>query len=101
MSHSWITAASWRQEFIALRKARLASAHVLGDLPLVVLRRGLRTNPVLDQREADLAGMSTSGKLVVATKSDHQIHLDEPELVVQAIRDVVDAARRMKHLGRK
>jgi pimeloyl-ACP methyl ester carboxylesterase len=98
MSHSWITAASWRQEFIALRKARLASANVLGDLPLVVVRRGLRTDPVLNQREADLASMSTSGKLVVATKSDHQIHLDEPDLVAQAIRDVVEAARRRKQV---
>jgi len=100
MSHSWITAASWRQENMALRKFRLGSPHVLCDLPLVVLRRGLRSNPVLDQREADLASMSTSGRLVIATKSDHDIHLYEPSLVVQAIRDVVQAARKRAHGGR-
>jgi pimeloyl-ACP methyl ester carboxylesterase len=94
MSHSWITAESWREEFVALRNSRLGTPHALGDLPLIVLRRGLRSNDVLNQREADLAALSTVGKLVVATRSDHEIHLYEPELVAGAIREVVEAARR-------
>ena len=93
MSHSWITAESWREEFIALRNRRLATGHALGDLPLIVLRRGLRTNNVLDQREADLAALSSAGRLIVATRSDHDIMLYEPDLVVDGIRDVVKAAR--------
>jgi hypothetical protein len=97
MSRSWVTAASWRQENLALRKLRLGSPHVLGDLPLVVLRRGLRSNPVLEQREADLAKMSSRGRLVVATQSDHYIHLYEPDLVVKAIREVFDTVQRSAH----
>ncbi len=93
MPHSWITAESWRQEFVVLRNRRLGTPHALGDLPLIVLRRGLRTNDVLNQREADLAVLSTAGRLIVATKSDHEIHLYEPDLVAGAIRDVVNAAR--------
>jgi len=89
MSHSWITAESWRQEFVALRNRRLATTHVLGDLPLIVLRRGRRTNDVLNQREADLVALSSTGKLVIATESDHEIQLYQPDLVVQAIRDVI------------
>ncbi len=90
MSHSWITAESWRQEFVALRQLRLATSHALGDLPLIVLRRGRRTNDVLNQREADLVALSSVGKLVIATESDHEIQLYQPDLVVQAIRDVIE-----------
>ena len=89
MPHSWITAESWRQEFVALRNRRLATPHALGDLPLIVLRRGRRTNDVLNQREADLVALSSVGKLVVATESDHEIQLYQPDLVAQAIRDVI------------
>jgi pimeloyl-ACP methyl ester carboxylesterase len=93
MSHSWITAESWRQEFVALRNRRLSAPHALGDLPLIVLRRGIRTNDVLNQREADLAALSSVGRLVVAMNSDHDIYLYEPDLVAGAIRDVVNTAR--------
>ncbi len=79
MPHSWITAESWRQEFVALRQLRLATPHALGDLPLIVLRRGRRTNDVLNQREADLVALSRVGKLVIATDSDHEIQLYQPE----------------------
>ncbi|HEV2670532.1 MAG TPA: alpha/beta hydrolase [Gemmatimonadales bacterium] len=98
LSHSWITAESWKQEFIALRQRRLAEPHALGDLPLIVLRRGRRTTDVLDQREAELVALSSIGKLVVATESDHEIQLYQPDLVVQAIRDVIGASH--AHHGR-
>ena len=98
MSHSWITAESWRQEFVALRNRRLGTPHSLGDVPLIVMRRGLRTNDVLNQREADLAELSSVGRLITATNSDHDIHLYEPDLVAEAIRNVVNAARRRRSL---
>ena len=88
MSHSWITAESWRQEFTALKHLRIAGPHVLGDLPLVVLARGRRTDPVLNQREAELANMSSRGIERIAAESDHLIQLYQPDLVTQAIRDV-------------
>jgi pimeloyl-ACP methyl ester carboxylesterase len=96
MPHSWITAESWREEFVALRNRRLGTLHSLGDLPLIVMRRGLRTNAVLNQREADLAELSSAGRLIIATNSDHDIHLYQPDLVAEAIRDVVTAARRRR-----
>jgi hypothetical protein len=71
---------------------RLAEPHALGDLPLIVLRRGRRTTDVLNQREADLVALSSIGKLVVAGESDHEIQLYQPDLVVQAIRDVIGAS---------
>ena len=40
--------------------------------------------------QEDLAKRSTHGRLRVAEQSEHNIHLDQPELVIQAIRDVLD-----------
>ena len=44
--------------------------------------------------QATLATLSRSGKLVIATRSGHHIPIDEPEVVVTAIRDVLTAVRR-------
>ncbi len=93
MPHSWITAESWKEEFAVLKRLRLASPHALGDLPLIVLHRGRRSDAELNQREADLVKLSSVGVERVAPESDHHIHLYQPELVIQAIRDVVTAAR--------
>jgi pimeloyl-ACP methyl ester carboxylesterase len=91
-SQWWITAESWKEEFIALRRLRLAQPYVLGNLPLVVLHRGKRSEPALDRKEAELAKMSRVGVERVAKESNHMIHLYQPELVVQAIRDVAGKA---------
>jgi hypothetical protein len=43
---------------------------------------------------ARAVALSRIGKQVVARRSGHHIPLDEPDLVVAAIRDVIPAARR-------
>jgi len=94
--HWWITSESWKEEFVALRRLRLARPYVLGDLPLVVLHRGRRSDPTLDKREAELAKMSRVGVEQVAAESDHQIHLYQPDLVTHAIRDLIGKTHRGK-----
>ena len=79
-----------RQEFIGLRMQRLSQAHPLGTLPLVVLTNG--SNP----QKAELAALSEVGRVVVAEKSCHEIHVCTPGLVVEAIRDVINAARQRR-----
>lgn len=78
----------------------------LGDLPLVVLLHGRsdkvdpRTPPEVAARIAhglaelagEMAGLSSQGKVIVAERSGHAIHYDQPELVVAAIREVAEAA---------
>jgi len=63
-----------------------------GDLPLVALSS---SNPepsrIVDQEH--LAALSSRGRHIVARHSGHWIPLEEPELVVQAIRDVTELAR--------
>ena len=86
------------EEITALHKERLKSEHSLGDLPLIVLTRGLpeETGPNAKSLEEGhgrdheaQASMSRKGKLIVAEHSGHHIHLQEPELVVASIREVL------------
>jgi hypothetical protein len=84
--------------------AEVRATGTFGDLPLVVLSRGRvddwpagwPTEPVQrawEECQQALVGLSSRGRRVVCTRSGHNIHADEPELVVEAIRSVVDAAR--------
>jgi hypothetical protein len=43
--------------------------------------------------QTDLASRSTSGKLIIAEKSGHCINFDEPRLVIDAIRQTVEATK--------
>jgi pimeloyl-ACP methyl ester carboxylesterase len=86
----------------------LAAAKVtnLGDLPLVVLSHGQpmlmpgltdavnQANEQLwQQLQAELAGLSSRGRLVVARDSGHYIQLERPQLVIDAIAEVLTAAQ--------
>jgi pimeloyl-ACP methyl ester carboxylesterase len=78
----------------------LRGAGDLGELPLVVVTaeviedEWLATVPKLAAgAQARLAGLSSNAIHVVATGSGHFIHEDDPDVVVAAIRTVVDAAR--------
>jgi len=73
------------------------------NIPLVVLAAG-RPDPnpttrstqeakVWRDLQIDLSQRSPNGKLIVAEKSGHNIQVDQPELVTEAIRDVVAATR--------
>jgi pimeloyl-ACP methyl ester carboxylesterase len=91
-----VTAESWRQEFIALRRERLRQEHPLGSLPLIVLGRKQSDWETRRRHLAELKALSSAGKLTIAEDSGHEIHLYRPELVVQAIREVVTTARDKK-----
>jgi pimeloyl-ACP methyl ester carboxylesterase len=89
------------EELASLRTERTKKPYMLGEMPLIVLTRGLSEKDGPDseafaaehrQEHADLALMSRKGKLLVATRSGHHVQLDEPELVVKAVREVVSAA---------
>jgi uncharacterized RDD family membrane protein YckC/pimeloyl-ACP methyl ester carboxylesterase len=71
-----------------LLEASRASERPLGDLPIVVLSRGLNSSP--DQRalHAALASQSSRGRHQVIDGSYHEIHLSHPSAVVAAIQEV-------------
>jgi pimeloyl-ACP methyl ester carboxylesterase len=64
-----------------------------GDIPIVVLS-GERRDPRWIALDAALAHGSTHGRHVVSPRSGHWVHLDDPDLVVGAVRDVVTDVRR-------
>jgi pimeloyl-ACP methyl ester carboxylesterase len=71
--------------------AQAAAVSSLGDLPLVVLSGEHHVAPYTDWQR-DLAQLSSRGRHVIASDSGHWIHLDHPELVTGAIREVVAAS---------
>jgi hypothetical protein len=91
-----VAAQSWRQEFTALRRERLGQEHPLGSLPLIALGRKQSDWETRQRHLAELKALSSAGKLVIAKDSGHEIHLYRPDLVVEAIREVVTAARGKK-----
>jgi pimeloyl-ACP methyl ester carboxylesterase len=93
LPNSLVVAESWRQEFTALRRQRLATAHPLGALPLSVLERSEGADEAFHSKQVQLAGLSSAGVLIKAEKSGHMIHLYRPDLVVQAIQSVIAACR--------
>jgi len=53
-----------------------------------------RTMAVWAELQAELVALSSSAQQVIAEGAGHFIHIDQPELVINAIREVVEAARR-------
>lgn len=91
------------EELAALRADRATREYPLGDMPLVVITRGISEEEGPDGRafeeertkdHAAIAALSRSGKQMIAAKSGHHVQLDEPDLVVAAIQQVIAAARK-------
>jgi pimeloyl-ACP methyl ester carboxylesterase len=74
--------------------AQAAAANSFGDLPLVVLSGDHHPAPY-DDWQRDLAQLSSRGLQHLAGDCGHWIHLDRPELVTEAVRQVVAAARQI------
>ena len=86
------------EELAKLRAARTKSQYPLGDLPLVVVVRGLaeETGPDAAERETArrrdfevIVGTSRRGKLIVAQSSGHHVQLQQPDLVATIVRDML------------
>jgi pimeloyl-ACP methyl ester carboxylesterase len=113
----WITAHAFQERggfatakeiYLQCREEAIA-AGTFGDRPLIVLtaglptqvgtspveeRRILREQQVLIQLQGDLAArLSTRSKQVVVHDARHTIHYDRPDVVIGAVREVVEDAR--------
>jgi pimeloyl-ACP methyl ester carboxylesterase len=89
------------------REALFESAGSLPDVPLIVIVHGIteglpvggdggvaqQADQVWLAEMARLADEAPQGRLVVAEKSGHNIQLEQPQVVVDAIRTVVEQAR--------
>ena len=71
-----------------------AARHPLGHLPLVVLTHGLPYLGPQGERDwqalqRNLAGLSSHSRYIIATRSGHFIQLEQPDLVIAAIKQVL------------
>ena len=73
--------------------AQVAATGDYSDIPLVVLSAS-SSSPSQMKGHEDLVHLSSQGKHIVASKSGHWIQLDEPDLVIESIREVVESVRR-------
>ncbi len=86
--------------------AQTATTGSLGDMPLAVLSHDpgtpqpdlpedlvKPTNDAWQQMQTELAHLSTRSTQVIAKNSGHYIQLDHPEVVVDAVRSIVDQVR--------
>jgi pimeloyl-ACP methyl ester carboxylesterase len=96
------------EEFAEISAARKAREDPLGDIPLIVLslgkygnldaEAGRERNERMKRKQLDLLRLSRNSKQIIAEASGHFIQLDEPALVVDAIRQVVDSALQNRKL---
>ncbi len=89
-------------------EAELQAARPLGDLPLIVLSHGIPAPPLpgvsaeqaaqMEQEwqsfQRQQAALSSQGMLIVADRSGHLIPYEQPDLVVDAVRQIVEAVKR-------
>lgn len=90
------------QSFAEVRAAQITT---LGDLPLVVISRGLSDPlPGFSEAEAqqyeeawqvmqsELVALSTNSRQIIAEQSGHYIQLQQPQRVIEAVKQVVEMA---------
>ncbi len=75
--------------------------YLLGDIPLVVIMKGkgnysgLPDSVELEKQridlQQDLANLSTNSKLIMDKNSGHNIHLEDPVTVIDAIKQVINS----------
>jgi len=86
--------------------AQAAATSSLGDIPLAVLSHdpdkpsaelppdlAKPTNDAWEKMQGELSHLSTRGTRTIAKNSAHYIQIDRPDVVIEAIRKVVDQAR--------
>ena len=99
----------WPEELQAMYATRAKTPYQLGDRPLVILlpraaygsaptgisaEEWKHFNEEKRQQKLDLISLSHNSKVIVAENSGHHIQLDEPQVVTEAVRLVVDSVRR-------
>jgi len=92
-----------RADFIAMHERTTRSDHPLGDIPLIVISKTPGVDDDADytpeQRQWNqdlqerLVGLSTNSVHVVASHSGHHVQIQEPDIVIGAVRRVIEAVR--------
>lgn len=87
------------KDCVARLKTTDPNAHPLGSTPLVVIRTG-NDAPGYDKLQQKLLALSLNSRQLLAERSFHSVEIDQPEVVIQGIRQVVEAVRGMERRKR-
>ena len=92
--------------------AQTAATGSLGDLPLAVLSHdpdkpsadlpadlAKPTNDAWEKMQEELAHLSTRGTQKIGKNSGHYIQIDRPDVVIEAVRNIVEQARAAQSAG--
>lgn len=96
--------AAFRSELLHLRSsAKQLRNTSLPDIPVVVISHRIdeaaasaieaKREKIWMDMQSDLARRALRGKHVVSAMDDHYVHLSQPQLVVDSIRDVIERSR--------
>jgi len=93
-----------RSHFVDDAEQLRQAGQSLGDTPLIVISAGKPwpgpenddLNSVWPQLQADLVTKSSRGKQIIAEKSGHRIDVEQPEIIVEAVREMVVEIRQAK-----
>lgn len=95
---------SWRKEFLREFEETDAKEYPLGALPVLVLSSGrAATEAERRSREgaaARLDFLSTNSAHITAQGSGHEIHLFQPDVVVNGLQRMIDAVRKRTPLSK-
>jgi len=97
LSTQWDEYTVWADADVVLH-----GAPPLGRLPLIVVSSGLMAerDPILRAAMRTQAGLSSNSRLVIATESGHGIQIDQPTFVIDAVQQVITAARTGQPVGK-
>jgi pimeloyl-ACP methyl ester carboxylesterase len=93
----WATASS---ELANIKKSfeEVRSVTSLGSLPLIVLSQGSKDSKISDERfqkwgslQLDLTKLSSNSQRIVAENSGHFVPLDRPDLVISAVKRLIES----------
>ncbi len=92
-------------EFLVVEKSleQVKKVKDLGDIPLLIITKGLETPKIkgftdemmaeyengLEELQKQFLSLSTNSRQVIAEDSGHFIHYDNPEMVIQEIRQMI------------
>ncbi len=94
------------REMKAMKKSydQIRNTGSLGKIPLVVIKHGIndsrfnnltkekkeRIESLFNEVQLETSKLSDNGKLITADKSGHYIHIDQPDLVVETAKNIIE-----------
>jgi pimeloyl-ACP methyl ester carboxylesterase len=89
------------EEIALLRQERVKNPQAYGDMPLIVITRGIPESDSTEAKEEArraahkaIASASRRGRWLVAERSGHHVQIEQPDAVVAAIAEVLQATSR-------